>query len=484
MQLNIIPLLVQALSTNKRIYKDIDKIYNRDKLRFIKSAKEDEFYTHPMAQEGDVEQEYYFKKALGIVNVSKEDQEIGEELFKILKKGWRYTFTYVENHSKIIMSEFLDRFIKKNKGIDNIQDDYLNSNCTIVIFLAYNLDKNIIKEDIYYHKCIETLVLRLEHYKTENRINLNNVTKEQKQLIRNLELRLKNNTNINPSIPCSYRALTDQHDGLNLNLNKLSKEDKFFLPFEYIYDFEKMSLTSIVGEDLLKSKETQELIYAYSQFQKKDEFNYDEFLKYIYPAIQIRYLCKQYKKSKEFFFKNFNEELYEEINKKDIENKEVKKSNLLLQDENERFKLRIEELERENKKLKNELKNREDYKSEIVPLREFIFNMDNREGYKEEDINYNKIEGLNAIIIGGHQQWQTKMKEYLKNSNFISVENLNFDTDILLTADIVFIYTNYLNHAMYYKVIDIARENNLKVVYLKSNTNPKIVLKQIQKSVE
>ncbi|WP_207705527.1 hypothetical protein [Hathewaya massiliensis] len=468
----------------KKIYSDIDKIYNMDKLRFIKLAKEDEFYTHPMAQEGDVEQEYYFKKALGIVNASKEDQEIGEELFKVLKKGWRYAFTYVENHSRIIIGDFLERFIKKNKGIDNISDDYMNSNLTLVIFLANNFGRDIDLEDRFCNTYIESLVLRLEHYKCVHRINIDDATKEQKQLIRNLELKLKNNPKINPKIPCSYRASGEQHEGLIINKNKLSKEDKFFLPFEYIYDFEKMSLISIVGEDILKTKEIQELIYAYSQFQKEDEIDYDEFLKYIYPAIQIRYLCKEYKKSKEFFFKNFSEELYEEINKKDIENKEIKKSNLLLQDENERLKLRLEELERENKKLNAELKNREDYKSEIVPLREFIFNMDSVEDYKEEDINYKKIEDLKAVIIGGHQQWQNKMKEYLKSSSFISVENLNFDTDVLLGADIVFIYTNYLSHAMYYKVIDIVREHNLKVVYLKSNINPEIVLSQIERNIK
>ncbi|MBN3351912.1 hypothetical protein EXM90_12045 [Clostridium botulinum] len=71
------------------------------------------------------------------------------------------------------------------------------------------------------------------------------------------------------------------------------------------------------------------------------------------------------------------------------------------------------------------------------------------------------------------------MKEYLPSCKFISPDMLNFDINILDNVDIVFIYTNYLNHAMYYKIIDIIREKKLRLEYLKSNINMKIVLKQI-----
>ena len=83
--------------------------------------------------------------------------------------------------------------------------------------------------------------------------------------------------------------------------------------------------------------------------------------------------------------------------------------------------------------------------------------------------------------MGGHSQWQNKMKEYLPNCRFISPDMLNFDINILSNVDIVFIYTNYLNHGMYYKVIDIIREREIKLEYLKSNINMEIVLNQIIK---
>ncbi|NFF75986.1 DUF2325 domain-containing protein [Clostridium sporogenes] len=481
MELDLLPFIAEALSTNKRTYKDIDKIYNEDKLKFIKLAKHNKFYNYTMSQEGSVEQEYYFKKALGILEGANIDEDILEKLLLILKKGWKYTYTYIQNHNQIIPCIFLNRFVKKHKNIDNLSDDEFNSNFIVLLILSNYFEKEIDSEDEMYKNYIRSCAMRLEHYKNINRINLNNITREQKEVINKLELKLKAHKKISATIPSSYRLDQDKYNGLLVDINKLTKEDKAFTPFEYIGDLENISLISIVGNDFFKQRDIQELIYTYSQFQTKDTINYNEFLKYIYPAIQIRYLFREYKKAKKYFFENFDEELFEEINKKDMENKEIKKTNILLQDENERLKLELEKLEKENKQLKQELHERENYKSEVVSLREFIFNLDDVEDFQKEQIEYDKLNSLNAIIIGGHAQWQNKMKEYLPNCKFISPDMLNFDTNILNNVDIVFIYTNYLNHAMYYKVIDIIRENKLRLEYLKSNINMEIVLKEINK---
>lgn len=481
MEVNLLPFVAEALSNNEKIYKYIDKIYNKDKLRFFKLAKENEFYNHVMSQEGSIRQEHYFKKALGLFDGVSTDENMTKEFLFVLEKGWKYVYSYVKCHNKIQMLDFMNKFIKKNKGIDNLSDDEVNANSIILLILAAYFEKEIDIEDIAYKKYIQSCVLRLEHYKFSNKINLNDATKEQKELINKLELKLKAHKHISAIPPISYRLDIDKQDGLLVNIKALTKEDKTFESFGYIDEMEGVSLISIVGKDFLKQKDIQELIFAYSQFQTIDTINYDDFFKYIYPAIQIRYLCKEYKKARQYFFENFNEELLEEIDKKDIENKEIKKTNILLQDENERLKLELEKLEKENKQLKQELNERENYKSEVVPLREFIFNLDIMEDYKEQQIDYSKLEALNAVIIGGHPQWQNKMKEYLPNCKFISHDMLNFDINILNNVDIIFIYTNYLNHGIYYKIIDIIREKGLRLEYLKSNINIDIVLKEINK---
>nr|WP_307897955.1 hypothetical protein [Clostridium botulinum] len=268
---------------------------------------------------------------------------------------------------------------------------------------------------------------------------------------------------------------------------KLSKDDKFFSSFEYIFDFEKISLISIVGADYLSSKELQELIFAYSQFQDSENINYDEFLKYIYPAIQIRYLCKEYKKAKKYFFENFDEQLYDEISKVENENRELKKSNLILQDENEKLKQEIELLKSKNRKLQDENTKLNTSKSELFALRNFVFEQSVQDNKNTTESNINnidisKLNEVKGVIIGGRNTLQQKLKNILTNWDLISVDTLNFNVDILKNADYIFLNVNVLSHAMYYKVTEITNKIN-KDIYFLNNDNMDICLNEIYNKI-
>ena len=240
-----------------------------------------------------------------------------------------------------------------------------------------------------------------------------------------------------------------------------------------------MSLISIVGEDYLNSKEIQELIHTYKIIIPEEQ-NIETIIKYLYPAIQVRYLCKEYKKAKKLFFENFNEELNIIIEEKNTEVKRLKDENYKLTNENNRLSTIISDMEKENKKLKKELEAREDNQQELHSLREFMFSLDNEEEYPEiDDVNYERLKEYKGVIVGGHDNWQRKMKELLPNFKYIQTDALNFDINILNDKEPVFIYTNYLNHGLYYKLINEVRKKEIPLYYLPYNINEKIILKQI-----
>lgn len=87
-----------------------------------------------------------------------------------------------------------------------------------------------------------------------------------------------------------------------------------------------------------------------------------------------------------------------------------------------------------------------------------------------------------GVIIGGHERWQTKMKEVLPNSwRFINIgENIN--QDLILNSDYIFFNTNYLSHAIYYAVMGEARKRNIPVGYIKK-TNETECLGEIIKQI-
>lgn len=478
-ELNIVPFLAEAFSVNSKIYKNVDKIYNQNKFKYINIAKENEYYNHPMAQEGNIEQEYYFKKSLGIILASQNSENIGKEIFNIIKKGWKYAWTYIQNHNIISISQFLDNFVKKKKGLDNISDDEFNANTLIVIFLAYHLEKEIDTEDEIYNDFINNLLKRLEHYKGNYRISIDDLPKQRKKKLRELELKIKNNSPIS-FIPSSFRLSNEQVDGMLVDYNRMTKDEKYFSAFEYIFDLEQMSLISVVGKDYLKSKDVQELIFCYSQlYEDEDDLDFNELQKFLYPAIQMLYLCKEYMKAKKYFFNNFDEELYEEISKVENENRDLKKRDLLLQDENEGLKRELEQLQKENKRLKQDLKESQQNKTELISLREFLFDLDKEIDYVDNKKDYSKLNEIKGVIVGGTPNWQQRMKERLDNWNFINVDNINFDDNIIKNSDTVVFYINYLSHALYYRVIDIANKNNIKVMYINNNQNIDIVLNQL-----
>ena len=115
---------------------------------------------------------------------------------------------------------------------------------------------------------------------------------------------------------------------------------------------------------------------------------------------------------------------------------------------------------------------------ELNSLREFMFSLDKEVEYKNIEVNIDKLKEINGVIIGGHEKWQQKMKEYLPKFIFIHTDMLNFDVTALNGVKDVFFYINYLNHAIYYKVIEYIKNKDVKIHYINVQ-NEDLVLKNI-----
>lgn len=111
-----------------------------------------------------------------------------------------------------------------------------------------------------------------------------------------------------------------------------------------------------------------------------------------------------------------------------------------------------------------------------------MFSLDAQAEYKFSSIDLNKLHQVKAIIIGGHEKWQTRMKELLPNFGFIHTDMVNFDLSVLSSVDYVFFYVNYLNHSIYYKTVDYIKGKNVNIGYL-NQQNENLVLKEIERFI-
>lgn len=482
----LVPFLADAFSTNKKTYDDVNKIYNLDKVKFIDLAKQDTYYNSIICESSNIEEEYYFKKTLGLICEAKKNNSIKDEIITICKKCWKYAFTFIKENETIKLSVYLNKLMKKYNGVSNFNEIDIHSNLTVVLFLAQNLNKTIDRTDEQYLKRINYYKLRLNFFENKTNVNIDKLSKDNLKKLRQLELKIINDKKIE-FIPLKYN-LTNDYD-LNYNtgisIYKLSKQEKYFIAFEDIFDIDGVSLINIVKNNYLKSKDIQQLIYLYiNWFEENEEIDFDEIRKYLYPAIQIRYLCREYKKAKKYFFDNFTEELHNQVEKFDKENKEIIKNNLLLTDENNKLKLQIEEMKRDSKRLTQELSEANTNKIELVALREFIFNLNTKIPVEINNINYTVINEFKGIIIGGYNSWQTKMKELLSEWTFISVDTSNFDENILKNNNHIFINASCMSHGMYYRVMKVICSTNNKKIHFINNQNTEICIEKIHNQIK
>ncbi|MFE8698251.1 hypothetical protein ACFYKT_18165 [Cytobacillus sp. FJAT-53684] len=119
------------------------------------------------------------------------------------------------------------------------------------------------------------------------------------------------------------------------------------------------------------------------------------------------------------------------------------------------------------------MKNFQQNKKELEALRTFVNHQNIEAGSDncsfEERVLF--LKEKNIVIIGGHPNWQIKLKEIFPNYIIVDVENLNRDLSFIGHADAVFINTNFLSHSLYWKVMNQMSKNEVPLHFMERTTN-------------
>lgn len=472
---NLIPFYAEALACMECAYKDIDNLYYANRYTFQILASKSEFYNTPFAREMSIQQEVYYKKALGIIEyICQKDQDnIIEEFLKICRKTFKKTYNYFKNSvPPVDIEKYL---LDMNEYICSLSGNEQYANMIAAILFASNIvPMNEIKNQ---EKITAMLSQRWKHAANGvQRISLNTATEETKKQIKQLFKQL----------PPDY-------------LKIIYSDKETALPYDFLYDLEEASSYNIFSEVSLTKKDIEEVIFAYLA-----KFNYEiDFMKYFIPAVHIKYLIKAYKKIKKYYFDNNNDELFIKLEEKKIETlkqkEKLNKEKEKFREEEKKFRViqkrtsrQIEELQEENQllqkqmeRLKQEIDQKSSNKLELEKLREYVYSLEDNfnspitDDVPEESYDFTK---LSAIILGGHPNWQKKMKEKIPSWKYISAD-VNINEEILKTYDLIIFNTSYVGHPMYEKVIRYVRLYNKKIAYVQ-NTNIKSCLKIIEQQIE
>ena len=127
--------------------------------------------------------------------------------------------------------------------------------------------------------------------------------------------------------------------------------------------------------------------------------------------------------------------------------------------------------------------NRAEYEAsrkELAALREHLFRMTeddiDPEPDKLEEMKQ-AIAGKRIMIIGGHANWQRRLKQMFPKWRFVAISDY-LGTETVDGMDYIYFFTDFMSHALYNKFIVILREREMNYYYI-HGTNVERNVRQI-----
>lgn len=475
-QINIMLFLIEALATNKKIEKDIAKLYNKHKYKAYKLAKESEYYNHPIICDGDISKEVAGKRILGLILLSQENEEVSETIMNLIKKGWLKLYNYIVNRKEIEILEISKKFYNPK-----MTDDEVNAILTITLFVS-KVHNIIIIQDEHYNFAINLLYRRLKHYEESSpeRFSYNTLSKELKEKAKSIVNRFLENYIIIKTTQNIYDI-------------KEAEMRKFVDTLSMLFDTEDMMFLSLTSHMEVTGKDLEEIAALYYMLYKNQ--NREESAKFIITGIFIKYMIKAYKEIKDFYFKNNKETLYIELEELEYKIKKYEEEYSKLESVNNDLRNEIDRLRNEYKQglekriihlekqiieQQEEIRTLKENEKELYALRELAFELEHEYKITQKK---KEVPAMPVLIVGGHENWRRKLQEELPGTyRFLDGFTEGFDIKILDGVEYVFFYTSYMNHGVYYKIINYCKKRDIKIKYIKS-TSIELVKNEIAEKI-
>jgi hypothetical protein len=349
--------VVEAMATNLKCHKTIDRIYQDVKLVAHKLATNSNLYNHPIITNGHIEHEVYAKRALGIILMEKDDY-----LYEIIESGWSSLLKYINRKKTIDLKKVVDTLLG---DINKVSDDHLNGLITITMLLAKSNNIPIgPNEDVDTFQ--EMIYTRFNHYKNaeseliENRItyellNNSNSSVKAKQILERVESANRELSNLDMLFQLDKSPSEEVRNTITSN--------------SFMFDLEDLMLSSMVKSiDITKDDKLAILSLYWDLYHNQ---NIEKATQFLVSNLIILFTCRAYKSVKRQYFENNSETMFYEIEvlestieriSKDLsaEKKATEELNKQVNYLRDTYKKNLEkEIISLNKKLKNEKKESE-----------------------------------------------------------------------------------------------------------------------------
>lgn len=142
-----------------------------------------------------------------------------------------------------------------------------------------------------------------------------------------------------------------------------------------------------------------------------------------------------------------------------------------LRQENKKLQQASHDVHREAREAKRKMSELEaqitSERQELNDLRELVFHQQEEVYYEDaedSEIVFPYTASKRIVVFGGHDSWAREIKQKLPNVRFID-RTMQPNAELIRRADVVWIQTNSLSHAYYYKIIDEVRKYHVPLRY-------------------
>ena len=143
-----------------------------------------------------------------------------------------------------------------------------------------------------------------------------------------------------------------------------------------------------------------------------------------------------------------------------------------LRDENKNLRRALSELSRQSaqEKAKRDREVEELLREhrELADLRELAFNRENNAQDKvktSSNIEFPYETLKQTVVFGGHEAFVKKLKPKFTNVRFVDPDQYSFSQELVRNAEVIWIQSNCMSHAQYYRILNIARQYGIQVRY-------------------
>lgn len=513
-QIDLFPLIIKALGSNKRIHEDLDKLYLKNKYEFYKLAQESSYLNHSLLLSLGILQEEYARKALGILELFKikyigeEDSDVilkrndyHDDLQKIFKKGWNFTSRYVKNsHNGVIrLSEYFKTLLKRSNNQISVND--IADNFIVLLFLSTQEGIELDCFDPMHPEILKTL---------HNTVSSNETLKLLEKDYFNNRLKLpifKTFSEEEIAQIDTLKHMFNSSFGKVKSIEDIAKNSTLFQAYLDMVLFSEIYLSSIenvADSFLLEDRDLDLILISYYHNLKINNSDMDninlntrEFAVHFISYLFLIIVSKAYKKAKEYHFLNNKETMFIDVELKDMEllkkdseinslKTQVESLKKQLKEQNNISSKKIQQQEKEISRLKDSLEKNKINEGELIGLRDMFFELNSKEHVKDE-IALTCIEkaippelkDLRFVVVAGHPRWQEKMKTLFPKFNYLNADNLSFDLNLIYNADGIIFNSDYGSHGLYYKVINAVRKTDKRPIYISENNNIDITCNKI-----